>query len=136
VKIVSDILMAFYHGDIAALALLDCSVAFDTVYHDILLRKLSESFCMDDTALQWLTFYLRGRLQCGRYGDRQSELQTCQLWCPQGPPLIAKFLGHHCSSSSTQLNSARWSMLNICIHTNTLTMYRHLAGDNKQNQTL
>jgi len=44
--------MAFDYGDIAALALLDCSVAFDTVDHDILLRKLSESFGVDDTALQ------------------------------------------------------------------------------------
>jgi len=50
-KIVSDILVAFDHGDIAALALLDCSATFDTVDHDILLRKLSESFGVDDTAL-------------------------------------------------------------------------------------
>jgi len=40
VKIVSDILMAFDYGDIATLDLLDCSAAFDTVDHDILLRKL------------------------------------------------------------------------------------------------
>jgi len=65
---VLDILMAFDHGDIAALALLNCRVAFDTVDHDILLRKLIESFGVDDTALQWLTSYLRGRLQCVRYG--------------------------------------------------------------------
>jgi len=65
VKIVSDIPMAIYHGDIAALSLLDCSVAFNTVDHDILLRKLSESFGVDDTvtALQWLTSFLRRRLQ-------------------------------------------------------------------------
>jgi len=52
VKIVSDILMAFDHGDITSLALLYCSAAFDTVHHDILLRKLSESFGVDDTAVQ------------------------------------------------------------------------------------
>ena len=50
-------------SNIAALALLDCSAVFDTVDHDILLRKLSESFGVGDTALQWLTFYLRGRLK-------------------------------------------------------------------------
>jgi predicted lipid-binding transport protein (Tim44 family) len=38
-KVVSDILMAFDHGDIATLAFLDCSEAFDTVDHNILLRK-------------------------------------------------------------------------------------------------
>ena len=63
-KVVFDILMAFDHGDIAALALLDCSAAFDTVDPDILLRKLSESFGVNGTALQWLTSYLRGRQQC------------------------------------------------------------------------
>ena len=41
-----------------------------------------------------------------------------------------------CSSSSKQLNSACWSLLIICIHTNTLTMYRHMAGDHQQNLIL
>jgi len=48
-KITSDILMAFDHSDIAALALLDCSAAFYTLDDDILLRILSESFGVDDT---------------------------------------------------------------------------------------
>jgi len=40
-------------SDITALDLLDCSVAFDTMDHNILLRKLSESFGVDDTALDF-----------------------------------------------------------------------------------
>ncbi len=72
-KVVSDILMALDHGDIAALALLDCSAAFDTVDHNILLRKLSESFGVNGTALQWLTSYLCGRQQSVRYGGCQSR---------------------------------------------------------------
>jgi len=43
-KIVSDILMAFDLGDIAALALLDCSAAFNSLDRDILLCKLNESY--------------------------------------------------------------------------------------------
>jgi len=39
--IVSDIPMAFDDGDIADHTLLDCSVAFDTMDHEILLCKLS-----------------------------------------------------------------------------------------------
>jgi hypothetical protein len=86
-KIVSDILMAFDHGDIAALALLDCSAFFDTVDHDILLRKLSESFGVGDTALQWLISYLRGRQQCVRYGGRQSKYNPVNYGVPQGSVL-------------------------------------------------
>jgi len=84
VKIISDILMAFNHGVIAALALLDCSAAFDTVDHGILLRKLSESFGVNDTTLQWLTCYVRGRLQCIRYGGLQSEYKPVDYSVPQG----------------------------------------------------
>jgi len=40
------------------------------------------------------------------------------------------------SSSSTPLNSARWSLLISYIHTNTLTTYWHTAGDHRQKQTL
>jgi len=57
-KIVSDILLAFDHGGIATLALLNCSAAFDNVDYDILLGKLSESFRESDIALQRLTSYL------------------------------------------------------------------------------
>jgi tRNA A37 threonylcarbamoyladenosine dehydratase len=53
-KNVSRTLSARYDGDTAALALLDCSAAFDTVDHNILLCKLSESFGVNGTALQWL----------------------------------------------------------------------------------
>ena len=93
--------MAFDHGDIAALALLDCSAAFNTVDHDILLRKLSESFGVGDTALQWLTSCLRGRLQCVRYGGRQSEYKPVNYGVPQGsllgPLLFIIYTAEFCS---------------------------------------
>jgi len=115
--------MAFDHGDIAALALLDCWAVFDSVNHDILLRKLSESFGVDDATLQWLTSYLRARLQCVRYGGGQSEYKAVNyVWCPTG-------IGPRTTPFSTKLNSARWSLLIICMHTNTLTMYTHMNGD-------
>ena len=76
--------MAFDHGDIAALTWLDCSAAFDTVDHDILLRKLSDSFGVGGVALQWLASYLCGRQPCVRYGGRQSKYELVNYGVPQG----------------------------------------------------
>ena len=39
-KVLADILLAIDRGDLAVLALLDLSAAFDTVDHDTLLRRL------------------------------------------------------------------------------------------------
>jgi hypothetical protein len=47
--VVSDTLVAFDHDDIAALALLNCTVAFD---HNILLRKLREFFGVNGAPLR------------------------------------------------------------------------------------
>jgi retron-type reverse transcriptase len=82
-KVVSDILMAFDY----ALALLDCSAAFDTVDHNILLHKLSGSFSVYGTALQWLTSYLCGRQQSVRYGGCQSRYKLLNYGVPQGSVL-------------------------------------------------
>jgi len=51
-------------GDVAALALLDLSAAFDTVDHDILCRRLELTFGLNGLVLSWFQSYLRGRSQC------------------------------------------------------------------------
>ena len=86
-KVLSDILMAIDHGDTAALALLDCSAAFDTVDHDILLRKLSESFGVGGNVLPWFASYLRGRQQCVRFGGLQFKYESVAYGVPQGSVL-------------------------------------------------
>jgi len=42
-KVLSDILLAIDAGDLSALVLLDLSAAFDTVDHNILLRRLEHT---------------------------------------------------------------------------------------------
>ena len=50
-RVFLDILMALDRGDVAALALLDLSVAFDTVDHSILLHLLRELYNISGAAL-------------------------------------------------------------------------------------
>ena len=82
--LLSDILLAIDSGNFSLLSLLDLSAAFDTVDHDILLRRLHLSFGMSSTALEWMTSYLTGRQQCVRHAGSSSTatLLTCDV--PQG----------------------------------------------------
>jgi len=59
--VLSDILMALDRCDVAALALLDLSAAFDTVDHHLLLCRLRESYSISGVALTWISSYLADR---------------------------------------------------------------------------
>jgi len=50
-KVLSDILLSIDDGNLSALALLDLSADFDTVDHDILLRRLDISYRLGGTVL-------------------------------------------------------------------------------------
>jgi len=51
-KVLSNILTALDTGDISTLTLLDLSAAFNTVNHDILLRRLAVSYSLGGTVLE------------------------------------------------------------------------------------
>jgi len=59
-KVLSDILLAIDDGNLSALALLDLLAAFDTVDHDILLRRLDISYRLDGIVLNCFGSYLIG----------------------------------------------------------------------------
>ena len=86
-RVLSDILQAVDRGDSAALILLDLSAAFDTVDHEVLLKRLQMSFGVDNTAYKCFQSYLSGRHQHVRRGSTRSL--TIQLVCgvPQGSVL-------------------------------------------------
>ena len=60
-RVLSDILSAIDKGDLAVLALLDLSAAFDTVDHKTLLRRLETSYGLGGSVLRWFRSYLTGR---------------------------------------------------------------------------
>ena len=60
-KVLADNLRAVDIGDLAALTLLDLLAAYDTVDHAILLRRLRESYGLQDNVLHWFASYLGGR---------------------------------------------------------------------------
>ena len=52
-NVFSDVIDALDAGNIALLALLDLTAAFDTMDHNILLQRLRRSFDIDVTVLIW-----------------------------------------------------------------------------------
>ena len=88
-KVKTDVIRALEDQEVACLILLDLSTAFDTIDHNILLRRLETWFAVTDTALNWLRSYLTNRTQVVTVGDpllEGSRLAFVQLMSgiPQG----------------------------------------------------
>jgi hypothetical protein len=86
-KVLSDILRAVDSGDLAALALLDLSAAFDTVDHETLLRRLKKSYGLGGRVHDWFQSYLSGRFQSVRCGGTSSTSTRLVCGVPQGSVL-------------------------------------------------
>lgn len=87
VKVLSDVLMALDRGELAMLAFLDLSAAFDTVDHETLLRRLQTTFGVTDKAADWLRSYLTERTQFVRIGQDRSSVVDLRFGVPQGSVL-------------------------------------------------
>ena len=62
-KVQNDILMSLDSQRVTLLVLLGLSAAFDTVDHGVLVNRLSTSFGVRRSALQWFASYLLNRSQ-------------------------------------------------------------------------
>jgi len=82
--VLSKILTAADRGDCSALVLLALLAAFDTVDHEVLLKRLDISHGVTGCALKWFQSYLCGRTQHVRLGLTKSSIVRLLCGVPQG----------------------------------------------------
>jgi hypothetical protein len=83
-KVSNDILEAIDNKRHVFLILLDLSAAFDTIDHQILLERLSLSFGINGTALNWFKSYMHDRTQHISVHGNTSSSRTLKYGIPQG----------------------------------------------------
>ena len=83
-SVFSDILLAVDSGDYVILDLLDLTVAFDTVDHNILVSQLQHLVGICGSTLDWFRSYLAGRTMCVSLGGSESRSAPLSYGVPHG----------------------------------------------------
>src|SRR6218665_739881 len=86
-RLLSDVYAVTDSSQLTLLALFDVSAAFDTVDHEILLKRLNVSFGLSGTLLLWLRSYLTERSLCVVHGSSRSFWVPAPFGHPQGSVL-------------------------------------------------
>ena len=86
-KVLSDVYAAADDRHVTLLCLLDLSAAFDTVDHTILLHRLSHTFGLRGSVLDWFRSYLTDRTQSVLYNGQMSAVMTIRFGVPHGSVL-------------------------------------------------
>ena len=84
IRMKEDIVNNIDHRRTIALLLLDLSSAFDTIDHDLLIRKLQEQYGTTGNALAWFKSYLAGRTFAVGIKDVKSTIGYLLFGVPQG----------------------------------------------------
>ena len=89
-KVFNDLLLATDRGQVSALCLLDLTAAFDTVDHQLLLRRLECQFGLRGISLEWFQSYLSGRSYRVIYAGSTSSVIYIVCSVPQGSVLYVR----------------------------------------------
>ncbi len=87
IRVQNDLLHAIDSGNDVLLVLLDLSAAFDTVDHEILLKRLTTSFGITGSAHCWFRSYLSNRKQTVTIQGASSTEHDLSCGVPQGSVL-------------------------------------------------
>ena len=86
-KITDDIHSAMEARSCVVLLALDISAAFDTINHEILLKRLECDFGITGVALEWIRSYISDRECYVAVGSHNSDSWKCASGIPQGSVL-------------------------------------------------
>ena len=86
-KVHNDIMANLNKNELVMLVMLDLSAAFDTIDHDILLRRLEKMYGVQGTALKWFKSYLTNRTQSVMINGKESSQKSLSYGVPQGSKL-------------------------------------------------
>ena len=132
-ELVSHVIKAMDRKENTIGVFLDLSKAFDTVNHNIMLRKL-EFYGIRGIALQWFKHYLSGRKQYVMFNNTQSSMQYITCGVPQGsvlgPLLFLIYINDipNCLKHSKSIVFADdTTIFTSCNNMNTL--YNNMNGD-------
>ena len=89
-RVQSDILGSLDRGDATALVMVDLSAAFDTIDHNIILKRFQQLFGITGAALDWFLSYLSDRYQTVVIHQQKSTPVRLRYGVPQGSVLGPK----------------------------------------------
>jgi len=84
IKIMNDLLLALDENKSVLLVMLDLSAAFDTVNHEILIRRMQNHFGITQQSKLWLTSYFTNRSQFVKINQDTSSVKPLNSGLPQG----------------------------------------------------
>ena len=85
-KIKADILDAVDKKEIMCLVMLDLSTAFDTISHELLLKRLKYRFGITDLVLLWTESFLTNRNQCVKVSTKDGMATSSKTLLKEGVP--------------------------------------------------
>ena len=102
-NITNDILWGTENQEIMTMLILDLSVAFDTMDHDILHTIMERTFGFKEKALKWLNNYLRPRYFKVCIDGKYSKSKNLTFSIPQGSCSGANLFSCYCSLITTAI---------------------------------